>query len=177
MTPVVLSFIAFALYIIYISLEVAIFDSIPTSISNSFYLYESKKKNLGYVFTAFMFIESFLVACPFIVASEGNWYECLAFFCTCGIAFCGAAPLSRGVTMESKVHVVGASSAAVLGMIWCILSAGFLVTINTLAVYLFVVAIAVYVTDTRKECKTFWTELIFFTTILTVLIHKLIHMA
>lgn len=176
MTPIVLSLIAFVLYFVYVLLEITIFHSIPTSISNSFYLYESKKKNLGYVFTAFMFIEAFLVAYPFIVASEGNWYECIGFFCACGIAFCGAAPLSRGVTMESKVHVVGASGAAVLGMIWCILSAGFLITINALAIYVFIAALAAHITDTEKECKTFWAEVIVFTTILVVLICKLIHM-
>ncbi len=176
MTPIVLSLIALVLFVVYVSLEVIVLDGVPTSISNSFYLYESKKKNLGYVFTAFMFIEAFLVAYPFIIASEGNWYECIGFFCACGIAFCGAAPLSRGVTMESKVHVVGASGAAVLGMIWCILSAGFLITINVFAICVFVVAVASHATDTEKECKTFWAELMVFPTILTVLIYKLIHM-
>ena len=172
MINAVLIIIGFVLLTAYVSIEWIVNKDVPTSISNSFYIYNEKKKGLGYVFTIFMFIEAYLMVVPMIDMGTDTTWQFLGFLCPAGIAFCGSAPLSRGVTLESKVHVVGATSAAILGLIWCFVYCKPIIVCDILITYLFAVTMTAWYTDTVEKCRTFWVELLAFPSILTVMLGK-----
>lgn len=111
-----LTLVGFAIFILYIITSVLMFG-IPASISETYYLFESRKRNLGSVFTIMMFSLVFLLISPFLEITPDNW-QFLAFLSVTGIAFVGAAPLFKKKGLENIIHTYGAISAAVFSLIW-----------------------------------------------------------
>ncbi|MDR3140544.1 MAG: hypothetical protein LBU37_02265 [Tannerellaceae bacterium] len=112
----IVSFIVFALYIIGI---LATFG-IPHSISDSFYLMEEKRNNLGYLFTLWCFFIAFSLIPVIFHLTEGEWFQFLGLFTCGGLGFVGAAPFFRGY--EKTIHFTGAIVCAVTGFSWMVLS-------------------------------------------------------
>ena len=161
--------IAGLLFAIYVIAEVVLFG-LPRSISESYYLYDEKKKGLGYLFTVFMYAEAFLIIMPLISIGEGSQWQFVGFLCPCGLAFCGTAVLSKGVTMESRVHCVGAYTAAVMGLLWCFIFIGWQQTLVYILSIWTLVLVFANATNTTKYSKTFWIEIATFGTIMTRLL-------
>lgn len=156
--------IAFLIFIIY---NVALFPQfgIPKSLSESFYLYNSKKKNLGYIFTIFMFTMAFCLLPGWIEISEvwsswSHYLTFLAFFTAAAICFVGAAPVFRANKLEGAVHEISAKICAATALIWC-----FTVCWNIAYVPAIGAAIPAIVgacTKTWKTAQIYWLEMMAF---------------
>lgn len=157
----ILSMIAFMLLVAYVLTEYKLFG-LPVSISNSFYLYEDLKKGLGYVFTAFLFVESFLILIPMIAMSNGHWYQFIGFLAPAGILFCGAAPETKSSELTNKVHVIGACTGAIGGLIWCLLSTSGIMIALILLLSFCITALLAAVTSMDSKYNLFWAEIFAF---------------
>lgn len=165
MNPLILVLIAFALFIIY-NVVICVTYGIPTSLSVSFYLLNSTKKGLGYVFTGFMFVMALLLMPAWIQLSEvvSSWsHNCtfLAFLACGSIAFVGAAPAFRSCPLESKVHSISAKLAAAFSILWCGIVCYKLLWLLPIA---FVVSFGIaFLSKTlNKTYFTYWIELVAF---------------
>lgn len=162
----ILALIAFALFILYVWVAISNFG-IPKSISNTYYLYEEKAKGLGYLFTAFLWIEAFLIVSIMIVMGDGSPWQFVGFLCPSGLAFCGCAVLSKDKgTLEGHVHYFGAYLGAIAGVVWCCIFVETKFTlIELLCMSGFFLACASR-TKTLRSSFTFWSELAVFGTII-----------
>ena len=98
---------------------------IPKSLSETFYLWNSKKSGLGYIFTGMMFSMAFTLVPAWlelgeVISSWSSYLNPLVFFACAAIGFVGAAPAFRSCTLESKVHTIAAMTAAVCAVTWCL---------------------------------------------------------
>ena len=119
----ILSCIALAVFTVYNAVIIGIFG-MPTSLSDSFYLLQSKKKGLGYIFTAMMTVMAFTLMPAWISISDAmpGWEHnltFLSFLAAAMIMFVGAAPAFRNVGIENKVHMIAAKACAVFAIVWC----------------------------------------------------------
>ena len=119
----ILASFAFFIFLAYNIIAIKIFG-MPTSLSDTFYLYQSKKKGLGYIFTAMMWSMAFCLMPAWLTISDNmpNWehnFTFLAFLAATCIVFVGSAPAFRNVGIENKVHMISAKACAVFAILWC----------------------------------------------------------
>lgn len=155
---------AFLVFIIY---NVALFPQfgIPKSLSESFYLYDKKKKGLGYIFTIFMFTMALCLMPGWLEISDmwsswSNNLTFLAFFTAAAICFVGAAPAFRANKLEGTVHSVAAKLCAATALLWC-----FVVCWNIAyvpAIGAIIPAIVGACTKTWKTAQVYWLEMMAF---------------
>lgn len=153
---------------------------VPSSLSNSFYLYNDIKKNLGYIFTGFMFLMAMLLMPGWLevgeaVSSWSTYLQPLAFFAAASIVFVGAAPAFRSSKMESTVHSVAAKVAAALSLAWCFVVAWQIMYVPIIACLFPVIAASI--TKTWKSGLTYWLEMMAFdATFATIITECAIHL-
>lgn len=158
----ILSLIALALFILYVGEAMSNFG-IPKSISNTYYLYEEKAKGLGYVFTAFLWIEAFLIISVMIDLGEDSPWQVVGFLCPTGLAFCGTAVLSENKhTLEGHVHYFGAYLGAIAGVVWCCIFIDAKVVLTELLGLSLLFVGCASCTQTLRSSFTFWSELAVF---------------
>lgn len=97
---------------------------VPKSLSETFYLWNSVKKNLGYIFTGMMGGMSLTLLPAWIevgnqVSSWSPFLNFLVFFACGAIMFVGVAPAFRSSKMEGTVHETAAKIAAAAALLWC----------------------------------------------------------
>lgn len=165
-----LVFIANALFLAYIIIAIVLLNQIPPSISDTFYLYNKKRNNLGYIFTIWMTIESFLMVIPMVELSSGQWWQFLGFMCPAMIALCGSAPTFMADRLTKRVHFFGAISGVVFGLLWCALM-DLRAAIVTLVALLIVIMTVSDATGTWRESRTFWLEIVGFGSIAILLLY------
>ena len=150
---------------------------VPKSLSDTFYLWNSVKKNLGYIFTGMMGGMSLTLLPAWIevgnqVSSWSPFLNFLVFF-TCGaIMFVGVAPAFRRDRTEGLVHEISAKIAAACALIWC-----FVVCYQIWYVPLaciIAVLIAGLCTRTFKKCSVYWLEMMAFAATFMTVIAELI---
>lgn len=153
---------------------------VPKSLSDTFYLWNSVKKNLGYIFTGMMGGMSFTLLPAWIevgnqVSSWSSFLNFLVFF-TCGaIMFVGVAPAFRSGRTEGLVHEISAKIAATCALIWCFVVC-YQIWYIPLACII-AVLIAGLCTRTFKKCYVYWLEMMAFAaTFVTVIVELLIHL-
>ena len=100
---------------------------IPKSLSETFYLWNSKKSGLGYIFTGMMFSMAFTLVPAWLELGEvvspwSSHLNPLVFFTCAAIAFVGASPAFKANKLEGTVHKVAAVVAAACSMIWCLVA-------------------------------------------------------
>lgn len=154
-------------FVTYLLAAVSLFG-IPPSISDTYYLYEAKHKNLGYVFTVFMFSVAFLMIAPMVDYAMFDWWQFLGFLCPMGIAFCGCAAWSKDKEVK-PIHFAGAYTGAIAGLLWCFL-ASTTPTLITLIAMSIICWLLADVTNTNK-CYIWWLEIVAFGTISLILLH------
>lgn len=117
----ILVLISFAVFLIY-NISICVSYGVPKSLSESFYLLNSTKKHLGYLFTAFIYIICFALVPAWLDLSAiiNPNFMFLAFLTVASLLFVGAAPAFRNFPLESKVHSVAAVCSAVFALAWCI---------------------------------------------------------
>lgn len=153
---------------------------VPKSLSDTFYLWNGIKKNLGYIFTGMMGGMSLTLLPAWIEVGNqvSSWSPVLNFlaFFTCGaIVFVGVAPAFRSDRTEGLVHEISAKIAAACALIWC-----FVVCYQIWYVPLaciIAVLVAGLCTRTFKKCLVYWLEMMAFAaTFVTVIVELLIHL-
>lgn len=156
--------IAFALFVAY-NIAILVQFGIPKSLSESFYLYESKKKNLGYLFTAFMFTMAFCLIPGWMEVSDGwsswsHYLSFLAFFTASAICFVGAAPAFRASKLEGTIHEVSAKICAATALIWCFVVCWNIAYVPVIGAL--IPAIVGACTKTWKTSQVYWLEMMAF---------------
>lgn len=157
--------IATSLFTVYLYTMVKMFG-IPPSLSDTYYLLEGTKKGAGILFTFIMFILVFTFA-PIMIEVSTESTQFLAFLSLLGIGFVGAAPKFKGVTQESRVHIVGAFIAAISSTLWMLFNISYKTIPNIQTVVSVVLLCALPVVLTVLICKTktlrtsyiFWGEM------------------
>ena len=159
--------IAISIFILYTIISLCIFKKIPSSLSNTYYMYKEKKEWLKYLFPIMIFSVIGLLMPAWLEATEGSYLQFLSFL-TCGsIMFVGAAPNFRGSKIESKVHEVSAICAAIFSVLWSILVIGSWGFIIMWIIYFIAIAL---ITDTLKKSYIFWLEMAAFMSLFSNLI-------
>ena len=163
MVYLILTLIAFVLFVVYNSVAIGIFG-IPESLSNTYYLYEQKKKGLGNLFTFFMWAEALLLLPGWIEVSHaiGSWmqyFAFLGFIASAGIAFVGTAPKFHE-DMEGKVHVIAAMVCSITAILWDFIVCWQIWYVTVIGC-LFPVIVATC-TKSWKSSKTYWLEMMAF---------------
>lgn len=170
-TALILVCISFLIFIVYNAVAIKLFG-IPWSLSKTYYLYEEKKKGLGWIFTIFMWTMAFTMVPGFLTVSDavGPWmsyFTFLAFITVAGIVFVGAAPRYRE-DLESDVHMTAAKICTAAAILWC-----FLVCWNIWWVPICAAAIPALIatcTKTWKSARDYWVEMLaFFATFGTII--------
>lgn len=165
MINLILACIAFFIFAIYNNVSI-IKLGIPSSLSATFYLWNEKKKNLGYIFTGMMFIVSFLLMPVWLEITEvitpwSHYLTVLPFLGAASIAFVGSAPAFRDCKLENKVHMVAAALAAVFSLLWCGIVC-YQVAWIILPLSLLLVWVIAFETKTHKTAATYWWEMVAF---------------
>ena len=151
---------------------------IPKSLSETFYLWNNKKKNLGYVLTGMMFTMAFTLVPAWlelgeVISSWSTYLNPLAFFTCAAIAFVGAAPAFRSCILESKVHTVAATTAAVCAITWCLVACWQIMYVPLLTAG--VVAVIGRLTKSWKKASVYWLEIMaFVATFVTVIVELIL---
>ena len=167
---------ALVLFAVYIAVAIKLFG-VPESLSNTYYLYESKKKGLGWIFTIFMWLEALLLIAPWVVLSDsfGPWESYLTFLAafTCfGIAFVGTAPKFKE-DGEAKVHVISAIVCSVSAMLWDFIPCWKIMYVPVIGALVPIVAATL--TKTWDKSKIFWLEMCaFVSSFATILTEQII---
>lgn len=118
-----------------------------------------------WVFTLFMWATALLLMPTWIevATSFSDWRVHLTFlaFFTCAlICFVGAAPNFRAFEMESKVHTISATTAAVTALLWCFICCWNIMYVPIVAI-LIVLGISLY-QKTFKSSIVYWLEMMAF---------------
>lgn len=132
------------------------------SLSATYYLLPNKWR---WVFTLFMWAIAFLLMPAWIEVANnlGDWRSnltCLAFLTCALICFVGAAPNFRAFKMESKVHTISATAAAVTALLWCFICCWNIMYVPIIAI-LIVLGVS-FMTKSLKDCKVYWLEMMAF---------------
>ena len=175
----ILTLVAFLLFVVYNSVAINLFG-VPSSMSKTYYLYEEKKKGLGNLFTAFMWIMALLLLPGWIEIANwvGPWmsyFQFLGFLSAACIAFVGTAPKYYD-EMEGHVHMFAAKMCAATAILW-----DFLVCWNIWYVPIIgglIAAIIGFCTKTWKTASAYWWEMIAFdATFATIITEQIIQLS
>lgn len=177
MESTTLTIIALIIFTIYNTCILSKFG-VPHSLSQTFYLLNTIKRQLGYLFTIMLFSVAFCLMPGWIEITENittwsNHLTAIPFLASALLGVVGAAPAFRDSDKEDKIHTISAYAAALLSIIWCAVVcyniAWFIIPICTV-----VILIAAKITKTLKPCLTYWLEMIaLLTTFTTILVEQL----
>lgn len=176
MTNLILALVAIGIFIIYNAVAIHFFG-IPKSLSETFYLYQNKKRNLGYIFTGMMFTVALTLMPAWIEITEvistwSHYLTVLPFLGAGMIAFVGAAPAFRSCELESKVHTISATAAAVFSLLWCAVvcyKIAYIIPISAVIVWG-----TAFATKTQKKAQTYWWEMVAFLATFTTIVTECI---
>jgi hypothetical protein len=178
-TSLILTIISLTIFVLYNAISLKKFR-VPTSLSNTFYLWNGVRKHLGFVFSAMMFSIALTLLPAWLELGEviSSWSSNLnvVAFLACGsIGFVGAAPAFRQNEMESKVHTTSAIVAAVCSILWC-LSVCWKIAYVPIVAALGILTAGIC-TKTLKQAKIYWLEMMAFgATFITVIVELLMHL-
>lgn len=177
MCQLILVLLSLITFVIYNTIAVKHFG-IPKSLSETFYLWNNKKKNLGYIFTGMMFLMAFTLIPSWlelgeVISSWSTYLNPLAFFTCAAIVFVGAAPAFRSCQLESKVHTTAAMTAAICAVIWCLVTCWQIMYVPLLTAG--IIAVIGWLTKSWKKASVYWLEMMAFgATFITVIVELII---
>lgn len=179
MVTLILILISLFLFTSYNAVSIKQFG-IPKSLSETFYLWNSKKSGLGYIFTGMMFPMAFTLVPAWlelgeVISSWSTYLNPLAFFACAAIAFVGAAPAFRSCPLESKVHTTAAMTAAVCAVTWCLTVCWQIMYVPLLTAGL--VVVIGWLTKSWKKASVYWLEMMAFgATFITVIVELILQL-
>lgn len=152
---------------------------VPSSLSNTYYLYENKKRGLGWLFPAMMWSMGFTLLPAWLELGEiispwSTYLNVLAFFTCAAICFVGAAPAFRANLLESAVHNISAKVAAATSILWCLIVCWKIMYVPLGVAGL--IALVAWLSKTFKSGLVYWLEMMAFgATFATVITELIIH--
>ena len=154
------------IFIAYNAIAIKLFD-IPASLSNTFYLYNNIKKNLGYVFSIMMVVCTGLLIPAWLEITADSNFQFLSFL-TCGaLLFVAYAPNFKSNDITNKVHSISAIIAAILGISWtCFTTPFWILPVLYLLLFLGIALMQ----KNLKKCYIYWLEMVAFASIYTTLL-------
>lgn len=114
--------IAVVVCVAYLLITCLVFDEIPKSISETYYLWAERKK--GILFTLFMWTCSFCLFLPWLSVSRENT-EWLVFLSITGMMFVGTASAFKEV-LTRAVHYMSAGIWATSAVAWAIMHGAYI---------------------------------------------------
>lgn len=138
----ILTYLGLLVIVIYIIAMFIKIKSIPSSLSETYYL------SGGNWFTITLFIAGFLIASGLLMLSEGSNFQFLSFLGGGGLLLVGAAPKFR--EGEKIIHGVGATMLLLASQLWVLLFSSYYVLLSWL--------IMIWLGQTKK--RIFWLEMI-----------------
>lgn len=163
--------IAAVIFLLYNTISVRLFG-IPTSLSETFYLYKGKKDWMRILFPWMMVSMAMLLMPSWLTISEGSPWQFISFLAAASIIFVGSAPSFRDDDLTCTVHTVSAIIAAAMSIAWvCLVSQLWYIV---LAWFVIVIAIG-YSSRTLNRSKTYWLEFTaFMATFSSILIYEIL---
>ena len=158
--------IAFMIYWAYNTAALTIFGA-PVSLSDTFYLFQERKKWQRILFPIMMFTMAGFLMPAWLEISEGHDLQFMAFFTAGGIMFTGAAPAFDSSNLENKVHTCSAIFAAIFALLWIIFVAHLWYCI---IVWFIVIALIALLSDTINTSFVYWLETVAFMSTFTSII-------
>ena len=155
-TLIIISLAILATYILTLVYK----HGVPTSLSDTYYVLEHKKKGSGRIFVLIMFCTTMLLIGPMIELTPENW-KFIAFLAVIGLGFVGAAPMFLEKS-TSKVHYIAASVSAIGGLAWIFMAAPHCWPIIPATIALTLIA-ATYTKSLK--CYVFWAEMAVFSSV------------
>jgi hypothetical protein len=171
--------ISFLLFLAY-NIGIVSKFGIPPSLSQSYYLLNGVKKNLGFLFTGMMLSMAFTLLPAWLELGEiispwSSYLNPLAFFTCAAIAFVGAAPAFRANKLEGTVHEVAAKVAAACSIIWCLVVCWKIMYVPLGAAG--IIAAVGAITKTWKSASVYWLEMMAFgATFITVIVELILQL-
>lgn len=179
LTNLILWGVSLLIFVTYNAVAISMFG-VPYSLSDTYYLFDNKRKGAGYAFTAMMWsmaISLLIAVLPLsdVISDWSNYLTWMIFFGVTAILFVGAAPQFKQYhQMDSVVHTVAAGIAAALCLLWCVIVCWKIAYI--LPIWMAIVAVAAFTTHTAKTCKVYWLEMVAFgTTFTTILVETILN--
>lgn len=162
--------IAFAIYLIYNGAVLRLFG-VPESLSNTFYLYNDKKKHLGILFPIMMVSIAGLLLPAWLEISALSSLQFTAFLAASGLIFTGSAPAFKSSDLENQVHTISALMAAVFALLWVIFVSKLWFTI---LIWFAVILLIAFITKTIKSSYIYWLETVAFMSTFTSILFFLL---
>lgn len=149
----VLTVLSAVIFTAYVTVSIRLGGILP-SLSESYYLFEQRKKGRGMVFYSALILTIFTAIFPMCEIAGG--FGVLAGF---ALLLVGAAPtFKEHKTLERVLHVSGAFTAAATAVV-ILAKAGQLQVIPYVAALFLVIALA---SCSLKNCRVLWAEMVAF---------------
>lgn len=159
-------FLSFLIFVLYLIFALRYSGKVPPSLSETYYILPG---NWRHCFTGMMWSVSFLLL-PVAFKVTAEVWQFLIFLALAAICFVGAAPEFHEKT-EGRVHTISAYIAAALGIAWALIATkGW----PWLALSFFGNLVAALVTDTVKDSRIFWLEMVAFATVYLSIFYMII---
>lgn len=150
--------IAAIIYLLYNAIAVRLFG-VPSSLSDTFYLYKAKKDWLRIVFPLMMLAMACLLMPSWLTISEGSPWQFTSFLAAASIIFVGSAPGFKDDDMTNKVHSISAILAAIMSIAWICLVANMWYMVIA---WLIIVLLLAYASKTFRKSTVYWFETVAF---------------
>lgn len=174
-----LTLAAIAVFTAYNAIAIKLFG-IPSSLSNTFYYFNNKWKNGGWIFTAMMWIVCGLLIVPWIevnqkISSWSQYLTILPFATIACLLFVATAPNFRDEELPNKVHMTCAKLAAVFALLWICIVCWKIIYI--IPIIILICGGIAHWTKTAKSGRDWWLEMcVFISTFVTIIIKLLINL-
>ena len=147
----------------YVLLMILMFG-VPTSLSNTFYLLQDKRKWMASAFVLLMYSIAITLVSP-IIDHTPDGLQIFAFLPIVGIGFVGAAPLFKGE--DSLVHKIAALTAAGGSIFWVLLTH---IDYWPYPVFSAIIFGTIMLLSKTVKCYIFWAEMVVFYSMYAILI-------
>lgn len=165
-----LSIIGITLFSLYIIASLAMWG-IPTSISETYYLWNNKLPKFSWLFRLVFVVTGFLLIIPMLSLSEGSVWEFTSFIAAAGLIFTGAAAdFKHEDKVDKIVHPISAIICAAAAILWEYFIAG---TLSYMVISFVLCLILALITRSLKRSYTFWIEIPCFISIFCCIINIL----
>ena len=166
--------IPLTIFLVYVIGSCLYLNGIPSSISNTYYLFEEKHKGMGWLFTLFCWSVAFTLLPSLLEVTDESYQFCVFLTCA-GMGFVGAAPQFK-MDMTGTVHYVSAAFCMIFSQLWAILTCWWIPLIIWL---IYIISTTVFMKkhkganlrDKFRQTKPmFWIEVASFTSVFAVII-------
>lgn len=177
--PLILSCVAIGIFVVYNIIAICLFG-MPSSLSNTFYYYDKRWPGSGWIFTAMMWLISFLLIYPWLhvnslMSSWSDYLGVLPFLTCASLLFVATAPNFRSDSLTSAVHMTCAKLAAVFAILWiCIVCWKIMYVIPA---WILLCGGIAHLTKTAKSGRDWWIEMCAFgPTFTCIIVEEILHL-